>query len=102
MASGRTEQMKIRYDEKGKFFTDVISKNPVSVTVQTLTHRIHGKMHVRPDERVKDELNRNNKFLAVTNAVVYAANGDELYRSGFIAVNINQVVWVLPDDDSNG
>ena len=94
--------MKIRYDEKGKFFTDVISKNPIPVTVQTLTHRIHGKMHVRPDERVKDELNRNNKFLAVTDAVVYAANGEELYRSSFIALNVNQVVWVLPDDDAVG
>lgn len=92
--------MKIRYDEKGKFFTDVISKNPVPITVQSLTHRIHGQMHVRPDERVKDELNRNNNFIALTDAVIYSGNGEELFRSNFIALNVSQIVWVLPDDDA--
>jgi hypothetical protein len=47
----------IRFDEKGKIFTDVISKEVMGVIIQTLAERIRGKIHVRPEEPLKDTTN---------------------------------------------
>jgi hypothetical protein len=49
--------MSTHYDEKGKFFTDIISKKDVPVTIQTLHNSIEGIVHIRRGERLKDELN---------------------------------------------
>ena len=70
--------MNIRYDDKGKFFTDVITKDAVPSIIQTLVSRIQGNMHVRINERVKDELNRGEQFLAVTNAKIFNLEGEKV------------------------
>ena len=59
--------MTTHFDEKGKFFTDIISKESVPVIIQTETNRIHGLMHVRHESRLKDELNNEVGFMAITN-----------------------------------
>jgi hypothetical protein len=91
--------MTFEYDDKGKFFTDVISKVPVAAVVQTTTHLIKGTLHIRRDERVKDELARTEKFLALTNASVCDDTGNVLYTNHFLAVHLGQVVWVLPEEE---
>ena len=88
--------MEIEYDEKGKFFTDVISKEVVQTDIQTVTHRIRGCIHVRKGDRLSDEINQPNLFLPVTNAEVYTPEGDILYRSKFLALNRNHIVWLMP------
>lgn len=90
--------MSIRFDEKGKFFTDVISKEAVPVIIQTLTHRIHGQVHIRPDERLKDEINQGDSFLAVTETTVFDRTGNILYRGDFMAINREHIIWLLPED----
>lgn len=93
--------MGTRYDEKGKIFTDVIQKEPVRVVIQTTTmQRIRGQVFVKPDERVKDELNHTERFLAVTDASVYDQEGNLIQQCAFIAVNRDQVAWLIPQDDS--
>jgi hypothetical protein len=92
--------MSIHYDEKGKFFTEIIPKEPVPVRMQTLTHRIQGNIYIRPGERLKDELNQAVQFVAVTDAVVFGASGDEICRTEFMIVNIDQIVWLTPEQDS--
>lgn len=94
--------MGTRYDEKGKIFTDVINKAPVRVLIQTTTlQRIKGKMFVSPDERVKDELNHAERFLAVEDASVYDHQGNLIQQCAFIAVNRDQIAWLIPHDDSD-
>jgi hypothetical protein len=66
--------MSIEYDEKGKIFTDVVSKTAIHATVQTTTHMLQGYIHVRRDQRIKDELDRDEDFLAVTDVSVLGAN----------------------------
>lgn len=88
------------YDDKGKIFTDVVSKEAVAVIVQTALHRIEGIVYARPDVRLKDELNQDEHFLAVTDAVLYDLAGNEVKRTGFLAVNRDAIHWVLPLDDS--
>ena len=88
--------MTFEYDNSGKFFTDIISKNPIDVLVQTITHLIEGTVHIHKDERLKDELDREAIFLALTEASILNAEGKTLYQNDFIAVQRSQIIWVIP------
>lgn len=88
--------MTFEYDEKGKIFTDVVSKVAIPAVVQTTQHLILGNVHVRRDERFKDELDRDELFLAVTDASVIDANGQTLHQTRFLAIRRAQIVWVMP------
>ena len=91
--------MTIEYDEKGKFYTDVVAKLPVSCLIQTTTHLMRGFVHVRQGERFKNELERDEIFLAVTNVNILGANDEVLYTSPFMAIKRSQIVWVMPASD---
>jgi len=90
--------MSIHYDDKGKFYTDVITKEAVPVLIQTPTNRIRGNVYIRPGERIKDQINQDDTFLAVTEAILYDLAGEELYRSSFLLVNREYLIWLLPED----
>jgi hypothetical protein len=87
------------FDEKGKLYTDVVLKKNIPATIQTLTHRIHGELHIRPDERLVDELNHSDEFLAITEAVVYDTRGQRIYKSAFLALNCKEIIWLIPDEE---
>ncbi len=91
--------MVTQFDEKGKIFTQVVSKHPVQVIIKTVQNTIRGSIHIRPDSRLKDELNGSEDFLAVTDAVVYGDQNEEIYRTAFLVVNVHHIVWVIPSDD---
>ncbi len=91
--------MVTQYDDKGKIYTQVVQKRPVAVTVQTDKHAIRGTLHVRPDMRVKDELNAEEDFLALTGVTIYNEYGEELYKSNFVVVNSKHIVWVIPEEE---
>jgi hypothetical protein len=88
--------MTIEYDDKGKFYTDLIKKDAVEAIIMTTTHQIKGVIYIRPDQRMKDELDSNESFLAVTNATVYSEQGEIIQQSDFIAIQRAQIVWVIP------
>jgi len=91
--------MTIEFDDNGKFYTDIISKTPIPAMIQTVTHRIHGNIHVSPEKRLKDELDLPEKFLAITDVVIYLPDGQVLSQSKFIAVQRDKIIWVLPDNE---
>jgi hypothetical protein len=91
--------MSLEFNEKGKYFTDIISKAAVPAVIQTTTHRIEGFVHIRMDGRLKDELDRNESFLAVTNARVFNVDGTLILEADFLSVSRMQIVWVVPSDD---
>lgn len=93
--------MTTEYDEKGKIFTDIVSKVSIYVKLQTTTHMIRGRMHVRRDQRVKDELDRSEKFLALTDVQVLGPDGQALFQSPFLAVKREHIVWVMPEAKSS-
>lgn len=85
------------YDEKGKIYTNVIAKVPVQALVQTSIQLIRGAVHIRQNERFKDELERDELFLAITEASILAPDGQTvLHQSPFLAVRRDQIVWVIP------
>lgn len=91
--------MTIRVDAKGKYYTDIVRKDEVPVLIQTVTNLMHGKIFLRPEQRVKDGLNEAQEaFLAVSDAEVFGADGQLLYRAGFLTVNKNHIVWLRPDE----
>lgn len=90
--------MTIRFDDKGKFFTEVISKEVVPVIIQTITHRIHGNLHVRPGERLKDEINQAEPFFAVTEAEICDGLDRKIFRTDFLVVYREHIVWMFPQD----
>jgi hypothetical protein len=90
--------MDTEYNEKGKYFTEVVSKVSVPAVIQTVMHRIEGFIHVRVDDRVKTELDRGEPFLAVTEARVFTPEGTLLYSAAFLSVARSQIIWVIPND----
>jgi hypothetical protein len=88
-------------DEKGKIFTEVVTKIPIPVIMQTTTHRLSGNIHIRPDQRLKDELDCAEPFLAVTDVNILDADGKTVRRSDFVAVRRDQIVWVMPEDENS-
>jgi hypothetical protein len=88
-----------QYEEKGKIFTNVVTKSHVTVKIQTTTNLVRGTVHVRPDERLKDELNQSEMFIAVTDASIYNLKGKLVYRARFLALNVTQIIWLYQEDD---
>ena len=91
--------MTVEYDEKGKYYTEVVKKLPVSVVIQTVTHLIRGLVHVREGERFKNELERDELFLAVTNARVYNADDKVVFNEPFMAIRRAQIIWIMPVEE---
>ena len=94
--------MPTQYDDKGKFFTDVISKVAVPATVQTVAQKIEGSIHVRQNERLTDELVRDDPFLPMTSAKVFDHQGRMEFECDFISIRRSQIVWIVPRDDRSG
>lgn len=97
--------MTIEYDEKGKFYTEVVTKLPMSAVIQTSTHLVRGLVHIRHEERLKNELERDEKFIAVTQATVHGADDRVIFSAPFLAVQRAQIVWIMPvvdEADSEG
>ncbi len=86
----------MRIDSKGKYYTTRVSTELLEVVVETARGQVRGFLHVRPDRRLSDELNGDQQFLAITDATVADSAGATLYRTGFLALNKNEVVWVVP------
>ncbi len=91
--------MTIEYDDKGKIFTDIVSKTAVPATLQTTTHLMRGNIHVRRDQRIKDELNLDEQFLAITDVSILGADGQVVFEAAFLAVQRTQIVWVMPEQN---
>jgi hypothetical protein len=95
----RRKIMVVEYDEKGKYFTDVIAKDLIMTHIQTQTHQIRGYVHVRKGDRLSDEINSDNTFLAVTSAQICDLGGEILYTSKFLVINRGHIIWLMPIDE---
>jgi hypothetical protein len=92
--------MVLEFDDKGKIFTNYITKDAVPSQIQTTTHRIRGYIHVRKDTRLSDEINQANLFIAITDAEICALDGEVLQKSDFLVVNRDQIVWIMPIEEN--
>lgn len=91
--------MYTQFEEKGKIFTQKITKDRKEVIIQTASHKITGTIHIQMDNRIIDELNETNQFMAITDAKIMDQEGNVLYQAEFLSINVNQIIWVLPVED---
>jgi len=89
--------MAIQFDPKGKYFTEVVTKTPQAVVMQTTRGRIRGTIHLHPDHRRLDELNEGQAFLAITEAEIELLG--ESQRASFEAGNKAELVWITPVEE---
>ena len=94
--------MTIEYDEKGKRFTDIVTKRQIYATVQTTRQLLRGYIHVRRDQRIKDELDLDDRFLALTEVNILGEDGQVLFQAPSLAINRAQIIWVLPEQKPSG
>ncbi len=73
----------------------------IPATIQTTTHLMRGLLHVRRDQRIIDELDLNENFLALTDVSVLNSDGQTLYQAPFLAVRRTQIVWVIPEQKTD-
>ncbi|HZU86322.1 MAG TPA: hypothetical protein VFF78_02490 [Anaerolineaceae bacterium] len=90
-----------QFEEKGKIYTPVVSTEPLDVVISTNKQRIQGTVYIRHGERLKDQIDRNERYLAVTNAKIYDLDGVLLYSVGFLAVNHDNILWITPLSEIN-
>jgi len=88
-----------QFEEKGKIFTPKITKDQRQVLIQTTSQKIRGFFHVQTDLRLLDELNESNHFLALTDVEILDGNEIILHKSNFLAINTDQIIWILPTDE---
>lgn len=86
------------YDEKGKIFTRVVQKDALYVRVQTVTHLITGEMYVEHEQRLKDNLEFAEQFIAITTAKVFTLTGTLTYQADFLTLNRDHIVWLALED----
>jgi len=78
-----------------------VSKIAIFATIQTTTHLLRGRIHVRRDQRVIDELDLNENFLPITDVSVMGPNGETLFEAPFLALQRSHIVWVFPDQKTD-
>lgn len=88
-----------QFEEKGKIFTQKITKEQKKVIIQTSQQKIIGTIHIQMDNRLLDELNGSNQFLAITDVNIFDPENNKIHQSDFLGININQIIWVLPIED---
>jgi hypothetical protein len=91
--------MAIRYDDKGKYFSDVIHKKAVRVFIQAAQYSINGEIYILPGSRLKDDLDQSQKFLPVTHVKVLDQDKKVLWETNFLLLNLEQVIWIIPEED---
>lgn len=91
--------MDYRVDEKGKVYTTRVTKQRARVRALVHGTYVSGTIHLMPGNRVKDELNGDERFIAITDAQVHdAATEQLLHEGGTILLNKDQVAWLIPGD----
>jgi hypothetical protein len=86
-----------RVDEKGKFFTERVSKGQVDVFITTSTGHIRGFIYVAHEQRIKDMLNSHTeRFIAVTDATSTAYDGSDVLEVDLMTVNKDHIISVVP------
>ena len=89
-----------RLDQKGKYYTTHINKRAAQVIALAQGTLIAGSMHLLLDNRVKDELNSGERFIAITSAEVRELTTDKLlYQTETLILNKDQIVWLFPIEE---
>ena len=90
----------MRFDENGNFFTPRVANDTLTAFIRKNDQVVVGHVYVRPDKRLKDDLNEDSsRFLPVTDARVYDATSEKLlYHSSFLLIAFRHITMISPLD----
>ncbi len=71
-----------------------IEKGNIKVRVTTTNNTICGTLYKATTSRTLDLLNSKERFIALTDAIVYGEQRSEELKQNFIAINIQSIVSV--------
>jgi hypothetical protein len=95
--------MQTHVDEKGKYFTDHVTKRGMPIVASIRGAVVRGVVHLALDNRLKDEMNNGERFIAITQAQVWDASEKQMqYQTDLLIVNKEQIVWIFPAPDTAG
>lgn len=84
-------------------FRPLVNTSKFPVIIQTQNNRIHGNLHARESERIKDALNSTDAFVALTEVKILDVHGTiELRKSDFLAINRTHIIWVIEEKAPTG
>ncbi|HWQ11827.1 MAG TPA: hypothetical protein VNL77_03455 [Roseiflexaceae bacterium] len=88
----------LRVDEKGKFFSVRVPKDALHVLAHAADMMLAGYMYLRPERRLRDELNEaRTRFLPITEArVFHAASERQLYHASFLLAAYAHIASLSP------
>jgi hypothetical protein len=91
--------MNYRIDQKGKVFTVKVTKQTLPIIARVQDTLIYGNIHLAPETRLKDEMNGDEAFIAITEARVVDAQTDQpRHQADVIVVNKHRIAWITPDE----
>jgi hypothetical protein len=76
-----------------------VETHAVPVRILTTEGVINGEIHRRGENRLIDELNLGNDYIAVTNAIVRRGSNRKLIKADFLALRGEQIICVIPEDE---
>jgi hypothetical protein len=89
--------------ERERGFRPQVNTTKYAVVIQTTHNQIHGDLHARENERIKDALNSNETFIAITSVRIFNVDASiELRKSEFLAINRSHVIWIIEDKARTG
>ena len=95
----------MRIDAKGKYYTERVSTDELAVVIRTEQGTIHGFLHLHPNNRLSDEIEREGTFLSLTEVHVETLDG-RAFETEFLAINKDAALWITPaqavEELSNG
>ncbi|MGQ9829694.1 MAG: DUF6812 domain-containing protein [Roseiflexus sp.] len=94
------DELGVHVNERGKYFTVRTPKNAVLCAVRGGDLAVLGYLYVRPEQRLKDELNDDHvRYLPMTDARVFRV-GDNmlLYHASFLLIGRHAIDIVAPID----
>jgi hypothetical protein len=98
------EELGVHVNERGKYFTLRTPKDAVLCAVRGGDLAVLGYLYVRPDRRLKDELNDDQaRYLPMTDARVFRVSDHMLlYHASFLLIGRQAIDLVAPVDAVTG
>jgi len=94
--------MNYQLDQLGKYFTEHIHKQLVPIMALVQGTVVSGNMHLLPNNRVKDELNNGERFIAITEAQVHDVQSCALlYEGAVLLLNKDHITWLIPKEQKD-
>lgn len=94
-------------DLKGKYFSNLVYKDQIKVSIRTPSGCLEGYLHIQPNLRLKDVLNNDETFIALTDGNIGLPGGQGSKSFDFLALNKDQIIFVIEEEredelDPNG